>query len=81
MKELAAKVKTQKGIVVDQVTVPGANHFFQDKIDDLMMEVDRYLDMRLGPAHSDAIAALPAPVISLDEQDVDDSEDEEDLSE
>ncbi len=82
VKELAAKVKTQKGIIVDQVTVPGANHFFQDKIDNLMVEVDRYLDMRLGPAHSDAIAALPAPVINLDEQDVDDSaDDEEDLSE
>ena len=29
--------------------VEGANHFFENKIEDLMVVVDRYLDKRLGP--------------------------------
>ena len=32
---LVAKLKTQKGIVIEHKVMQGANHFFQDKIDDL----------------------------------------------
>ncbi len=45
---LVEKLKTQKGIVIDQKVVPGANHFFDGKIDTLMTSVCAYLDKRLG---------------------------------
>lgn len=45
--ELAAKLKTQRNIKVDHEVVPGANHFFEDKIDELQQVVSRYLDTRL----------------------------------
>ncbi|MEL6288974.1 MAG: alpha/beta hydrolase [Pseudomonadota bacterium] len=45
--ELVAKLKTQKGIVVQHTVVDGANHFFEDKIPELMGEMETYLDMRL----------------------------------
>jgi alpha/beta superfamily hydrolase len=56
VKTLVEKLKTQKGIVVSHKTVPGANHFFEDKIDELMVTIDEYLDQRLDPARK-----LPAP--------------------
>ncbi|MEJ2123854.1 MAG: alpha/beta hydrolase, partial [Alphaproteobacteria bacterium] len=56
VKTLVEKLKTQKGIVVSHHTVPGANHFFEDRIDDLMVNVDEYLDLRLDPSRK-----LPAP--------------------
>ncbi|MBS7803468.1 alpha/beta hydrolase [Rhizobiales bacterium TNE-4] len=43
------KVKTQKGIQIEHATVEGANHFFEDKVDDLQKLVSDYLDKRLGP--------------------------------
>ena len=45
---LVEKLKTQKGIVIDQQTIPGANHFFEDKLEPLMETVTGYLDMRLA---------------------------------
>ena len=45
---LVDKLKTQKGIVIDQKVVPGANHFFDGRIDVLMNQVEAYLDKRLG---------------------------------
>ncbi len=33
---LVEKLKTQKGIVIDQQIIPGANHFFVDKLEPLM---------------------------------------------
>jgi alpha/beta superfamily hydrolase len=47
VKTLVDKLKTQKGIVVTHEIVPGANHFFEDKVEDLIGVVDRYLDKRL----------------------------------
>ena len=44
---LVEKLKTQKGIVIDQKVIPGANHFFDGKIDALMAAVGAYLDKRL----------------------------------
>jgi alpha/beta superfamily hydrolase len=47
---LVDKLKTQKGIVIDQKVVPGANHFFDGRIEPLMISVCAYLDKRLGAA-------------------------------
>ncbi len=44
---LVEKLKTQKGIVIEQKIVPAANHFFDGKIDVLMNSVMAYLDRRL----------------------------------
>src|SRR5258705_5339909 len=44
---LVEKLKTQKGIVIDQKVVPGANHFFDGKIEALMESISAYLDKRL----------------------------------
>mgnify|MGYP003693999181 CR=1 FL=1 len=33
---LVEKLKTQKGIVIDQQIIPGANHFFDGKLEPLM---------------------------------------------
>jgi uncharacterized protein len=41
------KVKTQKGVKIEHVSIPGANHFFEDKIDDLKSVVGNYLDLRM----------------------------------
>ena len=46
---LVEKLKTQKGIVIDQQVIPGANHFFDGHIDELMEICDDYLDKRLAP--------------------------------
>jgi alpha/beta superfamily hydrolase len=34
--------------VIEQKVVPGANHFFDSKIESLMQSVGAYLDKRLG---------------------------------
>jgi alpha/beta superfamily hydrolase len=44
---LVSKLKTQKGITIEHKVIPGANHFFQDKIDDLTKICADYLDRRL----------------------------------
>ena len=49
VKNLVDKLKTQKGIVITHEMVAGANHFFEDKMDDLMGVVNTYLDVRLDP--------------------------------
>ena len=46
--EAIQKLKTQKGIVIDQQIIPGANHFFDGKLQPLMETVTGYLDMRLA---------------------------------
>jgi uncharacterized protein len=47
---LVDRLKTQKGIVIEHQTVPDANHFFEGRMDGLMVVVDAYLDKRLGKA-------------------------------
>jgi hypothetical protein len=49
---LVEKLKTQKGIVIDQRVIPGANHFLDNKIDTLISDIGGYLDKRIaaGPA-------------------------------
>ena len=44
--ELSVKTKVQKGVKIEHAVVPEANHFFQDRIDDLMAVVGDYLDRR-----------------------------------
>src|SRR5688572_22307056 len=44
---LVDKLKTQKGIVIEQKVVQGANHFFDGKVEALMTSVNQYLDKRL----------------------------------
>jgi hypothetical protein len=60
LKEVTAlieKLKTQKGIAIEHAVVKGANHFFENKIDPLIAEVDAYLDKRLGNPPRIAIPA------------------------
>ena len=45
---LVSKLKTQKGIIIEHKVIPGANHFFQDKIDELTKICSIYLDKRLA---------------------------------
>ncbi len=44
---LVDKLKTQKGIVIEQKVIPGANHFFDGKVEPLMEAINGYLDKRL----------------------------------
>jgi len=44
---LVDKLKTQKGIIIEQKVIPGANHFFDGKVEPLMQSVSVYLDKRL----------------------------------
>jgi len=45
--ELAAKTKVQKGVKIEHAIVPEANHFFQDRIEDLMKVIGTYVDRRI----------------------------------
>jgi hypothetical protein len=51
--ELSTKLKTQRGIKIDHEVVPGANHFFENKTDDLQAVVGGYLDRRLKLAEEE----------------------------
>jgi alpha/beta superfamily hydrolase len=51
---LVEKLKTQKGIIIDQQIVKGANHFFDGKSDELIEVVDAYLDKRLPKTRDSA---------------------------
>jgi len=48
VKILVDKLRAQKGIVIDDEVVPGANHFFEGRIDPLVDHCSDYLDMRLA---------------------------------
>ena len=45
---LVDKLKTQKGIVIDHQVLPGANHFFDGKVEPLITNIGAYLDKRLA---------------------------------
>jgi alpha/beta superfamily hydrolase len=45
---LVDKLKTQRGITIDQTIIPGANHFFEDHTDRLIELCGEYLNKRLG---------------------------------
>jgi len=42
------KVKVQKGVKLEHEIVEGANHFFENRVDQLVEKVGGYLDRRLG---------------------------------
>jgi alpha/beta superfamily hydrolase len=44
---LVDKLKTQKGIEIGHIVVPNANHFFENRIEDLMAVIDGYLNKNL----------------------------------
>jgi alpha/beta superfamily hydrolase len=48
VQKLVDKLKTQRHITIDHETIPGANHFFQHEMTELMGVVDGYLDRRLA---------------------------------
>jgi len=52
---LVDKLKTQKGIVIDHETIPGANHFFENDMDDLIDRCGTYVDGRLGLTPADYV--------------------------
>ncbi|MDQ0468858.1 alpha/beta hydrolase [Labrys wisconsinensis] len=45
---LVSKLKTQRGIVIEQNVIEGANHFFDNKTEELITACSTYLDKRLG---------------------------------
>ena len=49
---LVDKLKTQKGIVIDHTIMKGANHFFEDHVDQLIENCATYLDKRLTAIES-----------------------------
>jgi alpha/beta superfamily hydrolase len=51
--ELTQRLKTQRGIKITHEIIPGANHFFEDKIDELKKAVSEYLDGRIEQAEED----------------------------
>jgi alpha/beta superfamily hydrolase len=53
---LIEKLKTQRGIIIEHAVVQGANHFFENRVDELIAEVGNYLDRRL-----DNPVRLPTP--------------------
>lgn len=44
--KLAEKLSLQRGIEIDYRVIPGANHFFHEKIDELTGQVEDYLNLR-----------------------------------
>jgi uncharacterized protein len=67
VKTLVDKLKTQRGIVVSHEIVPGANHFFEDKVEDLIKTVERYLDKRATAAPKPTRKEkLPPPPVEED---------------
>jgi alpha/beta superfamily hydrolase len=47
VKKLVEKLSAQRAIEIDYTVVPGANHFFAGKIDEMMTVIDNYLDAQL----------------------------------
>jgi len=48
VKKLVEKLSAQRAIEIQYTLVPGANHFFAGKIDEMMMAIDNYLDTQLS---------------------------------
>ncbi len=46
---LAGKLSAQRGITIDYRVLPGANHFFHDRIEALSGQIDDYLDANYVP--------------------------------
>jgi hypothetical protein len=48
VQKLVDKLRTQRHITIDHAVIPGANHFFENEMDEMMAAVDQYLDRRLA---------------------------------
>ncbi|HUI17280.1 MAG TPA: alpha/beta hydrolase [Alphaproteobacteria bacterium] len=48
--KLVDKLNHQRGIKIDYRVIPGANHFFNDQLDAVISNMERYLDARLAQA-------------------------------
>jgi len=48
VQSLVSKLKTQRGITIEHKVMHGANHFFQDRIDELVKICGDYVDRRLA---------------------------------
>ncbi|HWL47613.1 MAG TPA: alpha/beta hydrolase, partial [Sphingomonadaceae bacterium] len=48
VQKLVDKLRTQRHITIHHDVIPGANHFFEHEMPQLMRSVDDYLDMRLA---------------------------------
>ena len=59
--DLAQRLKTQRGIVVEHQIVPNANHFFEDRIDPLIQAVGAYVDKRMAAKKAKESAEPPPP--------------------
>ncbi|RMF11960.1 MAG: alpha/beta hydrolase, partial [Alphaproteobacteria bacterium] len=49
-RDLAETLKKPKNIEIDYRTIDGANHFFENHLEDFVFAIDDYLTKRLGPA-------------------------------
>ena len=54
--KLTEKMRTQKSITVDYEEIPGANHFFENEMPELVDRVEAYLDKRLALAEQQKTA-------------------------
>ncbi len=48
VQKLVNKLRQQRDIVIDYRLIDGANHFFHHKMDELVGEIDSYLDKALA---------------------------------
>jgi uncharacterized protein len=54
VERVVAKLRTQKGIVIDHEVAPQANHFWVDQLEEIERRVGAYLDKRLAAsAHTE----------------------------
>ncbi len=54
--KLAQKLSNQKNISIDYRTIKGTNHFFANKMDEMIGQVDNYLDSALKTASANLVA-------------------------
>ncbi len=73
--ELTTKLKTQRGIKITHEIVPGANHFFEGKIDELQERVGDYIDNRLAEKENERVESTKA--IAAAEPAAEEGEDDE----
>jgi hypothetical protein len=57
VERVVAKLRTQKGIVIDYEVAPQANHFWVNQLDEVERRVGAYLDKRLGASAAEAAKA------------------------
>ncbi|MEO3433690.1 alpha/beta hydrolase [Inquilinus sp. CAU 1745] len=56
VQKLVNKLRQQKDIVIDHRVIPGANHFFHHRMDELVGHIDDYLDTALAARRQAAVA-------------------------